>query len=54
MRRVLLAIGVCAFAGLLGGLGYAALTAPPVTARALIVLRLGAPVPGLARRGSSA
>jgi hypothetical protein len=49
--RVLLAVGVCAFAGLLGGLGYAALTAPPFTARAMIVLRLGTPVPGLGQAG---
>jgi hypothetical protein len=33
--------------GVLMGLGYAALTPPPFTAKALIVLPQGAPVPGL-------
>jgi LPS O-antigen subunit length determinant protein (WzzB/FepE family) len=51
MRRLLLAIGVCAFTGLLGGLGYAALTSPPFTARAQILLPSGAPVPGLGQAG---
>jgi hypothetical protein len=51
MRRLLLAVSVCAFAGLLGGLGYAALTAPPYTARALILLPSGTPVPGLGQAG---
>jgi LPS O-antigen subunit length determinant protein (WzzB/FepE family) len=51
MRRLLLAIGVCAFAGLFMGLGYAALTTPPFTARAMIVLPAGAPVPGLGQPG---
>jgi hypothetical protein len=44
MRRLLLAVSVCAFAGLLGGLGYAALTAPPYTARAMILLRPALPI----------
>ncbi|HEV8279884.1 MAG TPA: hypothetical protein VGQ26_29920, partial [Streptosporangiaceae bacterium] len=47
IRRLLLAVSVCAFAGLLGGLGYAALTPPPFTGSAMIVLRPGTPVPGL-------
>jgi hypothetical protein len=48
---MLLAIAVCAFAGLLGGIGYAALTAPPFTAKAEIVLRPGTAVPGLGQAG---
>jgi len=44
MRRLLLAVGICAFAGLLGGLGYAALTPPPFTAKALILLRAAPPI----------
>jgi hypothetical protein len=51
MRRLLLAIGACAFAGLFMGHGYAALTAPPFTAKAMIVLPPGAPVPGLGQAG---
>jgi hypothetical protein len=47
MRRLLLAVGVCAAVGVLMGLGYAALTPPPLTAKALIVLPQGAPVPGM-------
>ena len=47
MRRLLLAASVCAAVGVLMGLGYAALTPPPFTAKALIVLPQGAPVPGL-------
>ena len=47
MRRLLLAAGVCAVVGVLMGLGYAALTPPPFTAKALILLPPGAPVPGL-------
>ena len=47
MRRLLLAASVCAAMGVLMGLGYAALTPPPFTAKALIVLPPGAPVPGL-------
>src|SRR5262245_20316999 len=38
MRRLLLAVGVCAAVGVLMGLGYAALTPPPFVAKALIVL----------------
>ena len=51
MRRVLLAIGVCAVMGLAGGIGYAALTQPPFTAKALVLLRPGAAMPGLAQAG---
>src|SRR5262245_6881273 len=51
MRRVLLAVGVCAALGLLGGLGYAALTPPPFTAQAMIVLPVGSLVPGLGQAG---
>ena len=42
----MLAIAVCAFAGLFMGLGYAALTTPPFTAQAQVLLPTGAPVPG--------
>ena len=42
----MLAIAVCAFAGLFMGLGYAALTTPPFTAQAQVLLPSGAPVPG--------
>jgi len=48
MRRLLLAAGVCAFAGLFMGLGYAALTPPPFTAQAMVLLPTGAPVPAQA------
>jgi LPS O-antigen subunit length determinant protein (WzzB/FepE family) len=51
MRRLLLAIGVCAALGLLGGLGYAALTPPPFTAQATILLRPSVPVGGLGQAG---
>jgi uncharacterized protein involved in exopolysaccharide biosynthesis len=54
MSRLLLAIGVCAALGLLGGLGYAALTPPPFTAQALILLRPSVPVGGLGQGGGSA
>jgi LPS O-antigen subunit length determinant protein (WzzB/FepE family) len=47
MRRFLLAAVVCAAVGVLMGLGYAALTPPPLTAKALIVLPQGTPAPGL-------
>jgi hypothetical protein len=47
MRRLLLAAVVCAAVGVVMGLGYAALTPLPFTAKALIVLPQGAPVPGL-------
>jgi len=51
MRRLLLAAVVCAAVGVLMGLGYAALTPPPFTAKALIVVPQGAPVPGLGQAG---
>ena len=51
MRRFLLAAGVCAAVGVLMGLGYAALTPPPFTAKALIVLRPSVPVGGLGQAG---
>jgi hypothetical protein len=44
--RLLLAIAVCAFAGLFMGASYAALTPPPVTATAVVLQPSGAPVPG--------
>jgi len=47
----MLAIAVCAVAGLFMGAGYAALTLPPFTAQAVIVLPVGAPVPGLGQAG---
>jgi hypothetical protein len=51
MRRLLLAAGVCAAVGVLMGLGYAALTPPPFTAKAEILLPSGAPVAGLGQAG---
>lgn len=48
MSRLPLAIGVCAALGLLGGLGYAALTPPPFTAQAMVLLPSGAPMPAQA------